>query len=451
MKSGSQWLALFLSIPVAVAVWLATTNRGADDRQSSGRLLPLMTSRQFIQVIPEDQVLKTGWNDRAWRPDLASVIEGPERERARAYLKTLDAKIAVALSTSSNVFGAKEWAERTTIGTVFGAFSDQTANLIHLENPQFDRTVVVNEQAQPFWPAVDAIAAQAGLVVDASLNADQRPKAMFRGVHFRDRTTQDDSLSIAYAGPFRIVAGPAVRESDAVGKRLVRVPLQIHAEPRLIPMRLTWSDDAVTIVCDGDTLPLVTKLPRTMSPDRLAHHVLTTELVCRDVPLRSQMLTLSANFIVALDIRTNMFVGNLSSPSGFLASTSLGYALKPHSLPTFAEETVEVELSIERGNVALPGPLQFHNAELTYDWHAEADVTKVAVVRSDVPTYRKIDDDRGIVAYRFKGVVAEAHLQMIRGNVAHAVVDVPVAFTIADLPIGDANLAPLNAGSGAVP
>ena len=88
-------------------------------------------------------------------------------------------------------------------------------------------TVVVDEQARPFWPAVDAIAEQAGLIVDASLYLDDRPTEMFDGIHFRDRTADDDSLSIAYAGPFRIVAGPAIREPDGVDGQFVRVRNQL--------------------------------------------------------------------------------------------------------------------------------------------------------------------------------------------------------------------------------
>ena len=128
-----------------------------------------------------------------------------------------------------------------------GPAGELVAGHVALTPAQSLRPVELASADDDYWKVIDDVARQINGWPARTLPDGQ--------VTFRDRTPADERKRITYERAFRLAAGPA--ESKAVAgdplRRLVRIPLELRAEPRLRPLFASFAANDMQLTGGDET------------------------------------------------------------------------------------------------------------------------------------------------------------------------------------------------------
>ena len=376
----------------------------------------LSSPERAVRVAAEQALLRGGPELLDRLPATESVADPAARSallRIRQRLETLriEQQTAATLVTLEGAATLGEMTDRLSAATTRPIGSDRTdrqlliAHLFALTIEQSEQRVELNIRRQPFWKAVDELAAKAGLRLSGT-DANGR-------FTFRPRTGEDDATRIGYSGAFRIEAGP-VELRPVAGRddqRLARLGIELRSEHKLRPLFVSYGGSDVTLVtAEGDRLASFTPAAKYELPFGEGGHA----------------IDLRFNFLApAEQIAEPLTFGAALKVTAAAGTESLDYAFdgtspKEHSrggvtvrfreATLHADGTAEVELSVvyETGGPAF-------ESHRTWVYHNRADVSYrrndgELVTIDHEPGFSTIaQSDGGVVLrYRFEDIPPDA-------------------------------------------
>lgn len=268
---------------------------------------------------------------------------------------------------------------------------------------------------------------------------------------FRDRTPEDDQKRVAYRDAFRVAAGPvSVRPiAGDEDRRLVRVRLEVRAEPKLRPLFLACAADDFTLTTPGgDKLSAFTPGAKLELPfdGRGEAAELRLDFAGPSAPPDGP-LTLTGEVRVTVAAGREQFAGYFAqadSPSGQLpvkrTESRGGVTIRFRDAVRKEDGTAEVELAVvyDEGGPAF-------ESHRSWVYHNDAAV-EYDTERGGERTRTRLDHDPGVsvvaqagggvvLRYRFSAVPPDAKNLTFLYAAPTNIVEVPVEFTIEGLPV----------------
>ena len=205
------------------------------------------------RVKAEEALVELGPAALEHLPEVTPKMSAELQQRVRRIRQKLfERQVAESSETSTVTLSGKGM----PLADVFAAIEKQTGNKVIDLREKFGQeaaAVVVNVDFQktPFWQALDTVLAQAKMVVYPYSES----KAV--GVINRTGSQGTSQARVAYDGPFRVEATDihASRNFRDPEAGSLRMTLEVAWEPRLAPIVLEQSLDAVTAEADaGETI-----------------------------------------------------------------------------------------------------------------------------------------------------------------------------------------------------
>lgn len=213
-----------------------------------GLLAGLASETRTVRMAAEKRLIELGAPALPLlpAPDLLPSVSVREAvRRIRREIEQTQARESVLASRVTLVGGA-------ALVEILADITKQTGNRLDGESLNDDllrQPVKLTCSATPFWRALDDLVGQLGLRYEYDAAA--------RGLKLLPATAnrRDAAAVAAYAGAFRIEAPPAervqrmaaIRGGGLVRRDLVRVTLNVTAEPRLRPLFLQFAAGDVTV------------------------------------------------------------------------------------------------------------------------------------------------------------------------------------------------------------
>ncbi len=427
----------------AVLLWLAA---GSGNESAAGDAEPPDPVRSAVErlgaadradrVAAERELLDRG-------PPVLPLLPGPTEvvsPAVRAALDRIRTRLQV-LKAEESVAGSRVTASFT--GPVGDLDAPGTSRLpsgtgLTLSRDQADRKISLDQVNQPFWAVIDDLSRQARLW-PTSFDPSGR-------LSFRDRTPADDAKQAAYSGAFRTVAGPITLKPIAgeAGGRLIRVPLEIRAEPKVRPLFLFCAaQDFELKDAAGRTLPSFTpgaqyELPFG-GPGRPVE--LRLDFLTSDEPA-AEPLSLTGEFRLVVAAGEEPFQGYFEPTDTARGPVSVkhtqtrgGVSVRFREATLNADGAAEVEIVVDYGD---GGPRfdsyrtwVYHNAaDLHYDLEADGRQTRVRVDHE--PGFATLaEGDRGVaLRYRFVGIPPAAKRLTFTYVAPTKIVELPIKVAI---------------------
>ncbi len=256
-------VGLLLLTPIATAA----DDDHADDLALSQRIAQLVQQLNAPQATQRDQaeqaLRKLAPTQNADLCDAFLELLPTPTEKMPAEVQQRLARLRKQIETdqSTRALSASRLtlsADKMELAKVLDLLHAQTGNRLTDHREQLGqntepRQVTLQLNDEPFWPALDKILDAAHLTLypfsgEASL-----------GVINREATATPRATDASYSGPFRIQATNVVarRNLRSPEQQGVRLELEIAWEPRLHPIALSQSADALKVVADdGSSIPL---------------------------------------------------------------------------------------------------------------------------------------------------------------------------------------------------
>lgn len=448
----SALFAVVAAVPLAAAVWLAGQEapEPAQQRVSPEVLEKLESlvgrlggSERADRVAAEKELLDYGPWVLPHLPEPSEVSDPAARaglDRVRKRLEEMEAAESIRATVVTTTINSP------TLGELRFNLDRGSVAPFALSPDQSLRPIEIDRRDQPYWPVVDDLASQTGLWPD-------RVNGM--GISLRERTPEDDAKRVAYKEAFRFAAGPLSLKPVAgnAARRLVRVPVEVRAEPKLRPLFLSYAASDMDLeASDGTQLPAFTPDAKVEVPlgKRGDAAELRLDFTTSTAPLAGPVM-LTGKIGVTLAAAEENFTFSLEDGSPRDARQG-GVTVRLRNVARTPDGAVEIEVAVvyDRGGPAFESHRSWifrhavsllyqttQDGQPSYDWG-----------RPDPDFSMTVERDGGrAMRYRFSGVPANAKLLHGACTVPTKIVEVPVEFEIDGLTVP----AGVSAGSAAGP
>jgi hypothetical protein len=379
----------------------------------------LASPERSERIAAEQELLRRG-------PD---VLESLPRESADPAVRDAVTRLRKRLEIER-----AEQAVRPTLISLHGSgpAGDVLKGDLPLTPAQAARPVFFDVEKQPYWGVTDDIARQIGGWPGPVSSA---------GLTFRDRTPEDDAKQIGYAGAFRIAAGPVTtKPTPTPGRQLVRVPVEVRAEPRLRPLFLTCAAKDVTLTGpDAKSLPPFTPDARYELPfgERGGEADITLDFVADADP--AGPWTLTGRFVATVAAGEERFAFPLDH-NGPREATHGGVCVRLREATRRPDGTAEFELAVlyDRGGPAFESyrTWVYHN-EATLRYALATDGDRQTVCLNHQPGFDTVAQSNGgvVLRYRFGGIPSQAEEVTFEYVAPTKIVEAPLTVSINDLTV----------------
>lgn len=434
--SRARIFAAIGAVPLAAVVWLGAGGSGAaqagdgDLQEAVDRAVErLGSSDRAERVAGERELLELGPRVLPMLPTTqevtdAATAEALDRLRGRLEERRL-----------------QEWIGPTQILLRGEGKARDVVGGFTLTPEQGERVVSFSGERRTFWVAADDVATQVGAWPD---EADDSAR-----LGFRDRTTEDEAKQVGYAGVFRIAAGPVAARpiaGDANG-RLLRVPVEIRAEPTIRVLFLSYAATDFSVEAEGGrtSAPFApgSKLELPIGKAGGTGELRIDFAASGERP--AGPVTLRGRAVATIAARQEVFRRRLEAtgPAGWATATremrgDVTVEFREAELRPDGTAEVEIVVAYEKGGPAFESHRSwvYHNlARLSFE--SEPDGRPASNWVDPEPNLSVVTERDGaaVVRYRFAGIPADARDLSFSYTLPTNIVEVPVEFAIGELPV----------------